>query len=360
MDANALEALDGDFVNQLMEAGGETVNYQPAQTTQIWKINDAAAQKSGPRKTIYASSKTITNQKNNYTGEWHNNMKEGMGTQIYKNGNKYIGMWQQDQRHGKGEYYVKIDSGELVKRYSGEWVNGCRHGRGMLFGKEESLYDGEWANNVRHGEGKQVYPEGDIYEGSWVDGKREGYGRLSKANGDIFEGNWLGDFQEGPGTYYYMARKKRLDGEWAVGVSKCGIMSDFDFDEEANVPAVFGTNKTKHLPVLGLKDPRGVMKNSINCIRNERGAARLANVPVEDMFGEEDLSHMRSAFFVADMDGTGEVKVSELIGCFAELGLELPGETVISLVGQLGKDSDGTVVFDEFCRCVAMFVNMDS
>ena len=71
----------------------------------------------------------------------------------------------------------------------------------------------------------------------------------------------------------------------------------------------------------------------------------------------------------------------ELVGCFAELGLELPAATVcllyahlshcryyahihlwqvVSLVSQLGKGSEANVSFDEFCRCVAMFVNMDS
>merc|ERR1711907_776575 len=339
MDQLTYEDMDGDMMSQLLAAGGDPTQYNNVGTTQLWKINDIAAQKSGARKTIYSSTKNVTAHKENYTGEYHNNLKEGMGTQIYKNGNKYIGMWHEDQRHGKGEYYVSVGNDELVKRYSGEWVNGMRHGRGMLFGKEESLYDGEWANNSRHGEGKQVYPNGDVYEGSWVDGKREGYGRLTKENGDIFEGNWLNDYQEGPGTYYYMSRKKRLDGEWAVGVSKCGIMSDFDFADDDNVPEMFGTEPSKRLPTLGLRDPKSVMKNSINTIRNERGAARLANVPVEDMFGEEDLSHMRSAFFVADMDGTGEVKVSELVGCFAELGLELPSDTVASLISQLGKDS---------------------
>jgi len=269
-------------------------------------------------------------------------------------------MWHADQRHGKGEYYVNIGNGELVKRYSGEWVNGMRHGKGMMFGKGSALYDGDWANNSRHGEGKQVSENGDVYEGSWVENKREGYGRLTKANNDIFEGNWLNDYQEGPGTYYYMSRKKRLDGEWAVGVSKCGIMSDFDFADDDNVPDSFGTEPSRKLPTLGLRDPKAVMKNSINSIRNERGAARLANVPVEDMFGEEDRAHMLSAFRVADLDGTGEVRVTELVGCFAELGLELPAATVVSLVSQLGKSSEATVTFDEFCRCVAMFVNMDS
>merc|ERR1711988_224140 len=351
---------DGDLMSALIEAGGPSQMYTQATPTQLWKINDAAAQKSGTRKTIYASTKHVTMTKDNYTGDWQNNLKEGMGTQVYKNGNKYIGMWRNNVRDGHGEYYVHIGNGELVKRYSGEWVDGMRHGKGMLYGKGGELYDGDWANNSRHGEGKQVYSNGDTYEGSWVDGKREGYGRLTKANGDIFEGNWLNDAQEGPGTYYYLARKKRLDGEWAVGVSKCGIMSDFEFGSEDGVPPVYGTKPTKKLPQLGLADARSVMKSSINAIRNERGAARLANVPVEDMFGEEDRTHMKSAFLVADKDGMGEVRVADLVGCFEELGLEVPSDQVLSLVQQLGKEADSTVTFDEFCRTVAMFVNMDA
>lgn len=332
---------------------------QPAAPTQLWRINDAAAQKSGPRKTIHSSTREPGRPKESYCGDWHNNMKEGMGSQIDKKGNKYTGMWHLDKRHGQGEFYEHIGNGDLVKRYSGEFFEGHRHGKGMLFGKNGALYDGDWAENMRHGEGKQVYSNGDIYEGSWAEGKREGFGRLTKSNGDIFEGNWLNDYQEGPGSYYYLAKKKRLDGEWAMGVSKCGIMSDLEFGEMDRIPEVYGADPAKKLPHNGLKDPRQVIKDSINVIRKDRSAARLANVPVEDIFGAEDLGHMRAAFHVAAMDDQ-EVSVADLTSCFAELGLEVQPAQMDSLMEQIEKGPEDTVTFEQFCRTIAMFVNIDA
>ena len=35
-----------------------------------------------PVRQIYSSTKAVTLHKENYSGEWHNNMKEGMGTQV--------------------------------------------------------------------------------------------------------------------------------------------------------------------------------------------------------------------------------------------------------------------------------------
>eukprot|EP00657_Telonema_sp_P-1_P002553 TRINITY_DN15912_c0_g1_i1.p1 TRINITY_DN15912_c0_g1~~TRINITY_DN15912_c0_g1_i1.p1 ORF type:complete len:131 (-),score=48.23 TRINITY_DN15912_c0_g1_i1:98-490(-) len=107
---------------------------------QLWKTHDLKAQKEGGRRTIYSSVKEIGRPKDKYTGEWHDNAKEGMGTQIYKNQNRYVGTWKNGARDGQGEYY-KMMEGTLVKMYSGEWREGFRHGRGMFFGENGELYD---------------------------------------------------------------------------------------------------------------------------------------------------------------------------------------------------------------------------
>jgi len=325
---------------------------------QLWKTSDMKAQKEGPRRTIYSSVKSVGRPKDEYTGQWNDNKKEGMGTQAYKNEDKYVGLWQNGKRHGQGEYFKKVDD-QLVKRYSGEWVDGFRHGRGMLFGDDAELYDGEWERGKRHGEGKQFYLNGDTYEGQWANHVRQGFGRLTVANGDVFEGHFLDDRKEGSGTYFYVAKKKRLDGEWAADTSKCGVMTDFSLDVEGKdgtLPATWGKEPSKRMPQLGLRDGRGVLGSCLARVRQERSAIRLQKTPVEDIFTADDLEQLTKCFRAIDVDNRGAISVDNMRQSFVELGLELADSQVEGAL--LALEIDGlesfAVSMDNYCRVIAL------
>ena len=325
----------------------------------LWKTNDAKAQKEGPRRTIYSSVKEVGRAKEQFTGQWHDNKKDGMGSQVYKNEDRYVGTWQDNKRHGQGEYY-KMVKGQLVKRYSGEWREGLRDGRGMLFGDNGELYDGEWSRGKRHGHGKQVYANGDVYEGRWGDHRRHGFGRLTTSEGDVFEGHFLDDKKEGSGTYYYIARKKRLDGEWVEDTCKCGVMSDCNLDAPTeSLPPSWGENPSRNMPQIGLKDARGVLDGCLRRVRSERGAVRLQKTPIEEIFDVDDLEQLIQCFNWIDCENIGTISLESVRNAFYDLGLsEITEEQLQEVLESLelrDVEQEG-VTLETFCRIIALSV----
>lgn len=76
-----------------------------------------------------------------YEGEWHNNMRHGMGFERYADGSVYFGKFKKDRPHGKGEYF-KLQTGDL---YTGEWYQGMKHGHGAWERKGTLMrYTGQW------------------------------------------------------------------------------------------------------------------------------------------------------------------------------------------------------------------------
>ena len=89
---------------------------------QPWKDWDRKAQKEGLHATFYTSGK------NEYTGEWRDNKKEGKG--IYNwiaKGQIYEGEWRDDKRNGFGNLSIKQSDGLYTKVYSGGWKNDKQH-----------------------------------------------------------------------------------------------------------------------------------------------------------------------------------------------------------------------------------------
>ena len=98
------------------------------QTTQLWKLNEAAAKKEGVRRSIYEiKCKRKSNEDEDdldlsipqeweigktYTGEWHNDLRDGYGVQIWSNQCKYEGEWKHDQRNGYGVYWIPLNQSQ--------------------------------------------------------------------------------------------------------------------------------------------------------------------------------------------------------------------------------------------------------
>eukprot|EP00696_Hemimastix_kukwesjijk_P011200 gnl/Hemi2/24053_TR8070_c0_g1_i1.p1 gnl/Hemi2/24053_TR8070_c0_g1~~gnl/Hemi2/24053_TR8070_c0_g1_i1.p1 ORF type:complete len:233 (+),score=82.50 gnl/Hemi2/24053_TR8070_c0_g1_i1:286-984(+) len=64
-------------------------------------------------------------------------------------------------------------------QYTGNFHNNKKHGVGIEHYSDCSLYEGEWLDDKRNGVGRMVSPGGIEYEGGWKDNLRHGLGTLS-------------------------------------------------------------------------------------------------------------------------------------------------------------------------------------
>jgi len=308
-------------------------------TTQLWKTNDALANKDGPRSTVFWVNK------NTYTGEWRGNQKEGRGEYTYTDkGLKYEGDFLRGKRHGHGVLWQKEKGGRMRRVYEGEWCQGKRQGSGTLYSSNGDVFTGSWNANKRHGKGKLAYEGGDYYDGDFVGGLREGYGVLTKSNGDRFEGNWALDKKEGPGVYYYMAKMQMYEGEWRDDVAKCGKIVDIGPDEYDS-----------RIPEVELEEPNMVVSSRINTLRIERAASGVSSSPPE--FGKEQLSSLARGFEMVDVEGLGHIPAFRLADVFAKFGAELGADECRALLGAIGcVDETASLRFEDFVNCMAVLV----
>lgn len=100
-----------------------------------------------------------------------------------------------------GDLWIKRPNQEALERiYTGNWKNDLKDGLGVFSYSDGSRYEGNWKTGLRHGQGTLYYPNGNEYVGEWQDGWQNGYGRLTYANEDVYEGDWLNGKREGPGN----------------------------------------------------------------------------------------------------------------------------------------------------------------
>ena len=265
-------------------------------------INDLKAQKNGTKKTVFWVKKkkkqedgTVKGEKwstsQQYSGDWKENKKHGYGIKIYDNKDKYEGYWENDLRNGKGTYWLCIGKNKYRKLYTGDWKNNQKEGHGIYFYKDGSCYDGEWKNSKRDGKGLMIYANEDIYQGSWKEDKKHGHGILEKSNGDKYYGYWNSDMKEGQGYYWYSKTGKVYLGEWHEDCPRCGIFTDVNDDklhfdlskitDPKEIPA--------SIPELNLKNPEGVLEESIRSVYFIRSIKEVKNKNLQELFKNSQL-----------------------------------------------------------------------
>ena len=264
-------------------------------------INDIKAQKNGTKKTVFwvkkkkkqedgtvKGEKWITSQQ--YSGDWKENKKHGYGIKIYDNKDKYEGYWENDLRNGKGTYWLCIGKNKYRKLYTGDWKNNQKEGQGIYFYKDGSCYDGEWKNSKRDGKGLMIYANEDIYEGSWKEDKKHGHGILEKANGDKYYGYWNCNLKEGQGYYWYSNTGKVYLGEWHEDCPRCGIFTDVDDDKlKIDISKISDPKDIpSQIPELCLKNPQGVLEDSINNVHFIRNIKEVKNKNLQELFKNEE------------------------------------------------------------------------
>ena len=264
-------------------------------------INDLKAQKNGTKKTVFWVKKkkkqedgTVKGEKwstsQQYSGDWKENKKHGYGIKIYDNKDKYEGYWENDLRNGKGTYWLCIGKNKYRKLYTGDWKNNQKEGHGIYFYKDGSCYDGEWKNSKRDGKGLMIYANEDIYQGNWKEDKKHGHGILEKSNGDKYYGYWNSDMKEGQGYYWYSKTGKVYLGEWHEDCPRCGIFTDVN-DDKLHIDLSKITDPKEipaSIPELSLKNPEGVLEESINSVYFIRSIKEVKNKNLQELFKNEE------------------------------------------------------------------------
>jgi len=117
-----------------------------------------------------------------YDGEWDQGIRSGRGT--YWNGvsELYIGQWKDGQRHGRGAYFYGLSGwtenrysedwlSQNVENYTGEFMTDFYHGQGTYRWPDGQSYVGGFFANKKHGPGTFYYPRGTTRQQMWDYGK---------------------------------------------------------------------------------------------------------------------------------------------------------------------------------------------
>ena len=139
-----------------------------------------------------------------YDGDFVKNKKEGYGVEKYSDGSTYEGYFQDDKKNGKGKCLLK--NGEI---YEGEFLNDLYEGEGIYKWPNESReYKGHFTKGVIDGKGINKFSDGSIYDGFYKKGIKHGSGKYTWPNGKICKGNWVNNklhgnaiFEEGDKIY---------------------------------------------------------------------------------------------------------------------------------------------------------------
>ena len=101
-----------------------------------------------------------------YEGEMCENLPDGKGKEIYKNGDEYVGHFLRGKKNGFGVYYKP---GQY--RYTGNFRNNKMTGYGKIDYENGSSYSGEFENGLYNGKGTLVEKDKTEKKGVWKEGE---------------------------------------------------------------------------------------------------------------------------------------------------------------------------------------------
>lgn len=145
-----------------------------------------------------------------YEGSYVHGKKQGEGRFVCRNGDVYEGCFQRNKRQGKGIFTLSQEK----ERYEGNFHQDSMHGFGSYYYNNGDRYEGEWSKGKMHGQGKYVCANGDVYEGAYEDDMKHGYGVYRYADGkSLYEGEWCLDKKHGKGKMTW-GGVEVFEGEW--------------------------------------------------------------------------------------------------------------------------------------------------
>lgn len=116
-----------------------------------------------------------------YEGVWRFDKPDGQGTFVEADGTSHKGEWRNGHLHGHG---VICDPHGNVT-YDGTFNNGRRDGLGRQVFENGDEYSGNWKDGRMHGRGTQSFRNGDKYMGMWEYGVYHGDGVFYFADGSF-------------------------------------------------------------------------------------------------------------------------------------------------------------------------------
>ena len=180
-----------------------------------------------------------------YEGNWENDKKTGLG-KLIDNGIQYNGNFKDDLFNGSGSLILK--DGNFLE---GEFKQGKLFGIGHLNYKNGNIYVGNFEDNLPNGKGQMTYLNGDIYYGNFLNGKKNGKGSFIMKNGDKFNGYFENDLYNGKGVL------NKENGNVYKGIWKNGEFSEgieFNEDEINDINIYnndFGNNVFNDFEIIG-------------------------------------------------------------------------------------------------------------
>lgn len=113
-----------------------------------------------------------------YIGNWVDGIRSGRGTYWNGKGNLYIGQWKDDKRNGKGSYFFHLPEwrenehsefwlSENTENYSGDFVDDFYQGQGTYRWPGGQKYIGGFFANDKHGHGAYYYVTGTKRNQLW-------------------------------------------------------------------------------------------------------------------------------------------------------------------------------------------------
>jgi hypothetical protein len=164
----------------------------------------------------------ISNNGDQYVGEFTDSKYHGQGTYTFADGSKYVGEWKDNKQHGQGTYtYANGD------KYVGEFKDDNPYGQGTSTFANGNKYVGEFKDGKKHGQGTVTYADGSKYVGEYKDNKYHGQGTYTYPSGAKYVGEWKDDKQHGQGTYTY-ADGSKLVGDFKNDKIRQGVSTNRD------------------------------------------------------------------------------------------------------------------------------------
>jgi hypothetical protein len=152
-----------------------------------------------------------------YDGQFTNGKRNGIGKMIFSNKDEYQGNWVNDVIEGNGRlmYGIEYDGSKKTYKgyYDGQWLQGKRNGKGIYWDNGYE-FNGNWINDKRNGAG----------EISFYDGRELIISELGGLNAVRFTGEWYNDSIKGIGELTYFESispqdKKRMKEDYESGIA---------------------------------------------------------------------------------------------------------------------------------------------